>query len=95
MTQVEDTRIVYGAGCSWWDSISAAGSTASGLPCCPHCGSPLFEVASEGEWWAGVDRHEATALDGDGYRAFVEWLRGRHFTTLAVARARYEAGEGS
>lgn len=77
-----DTRIVYGARCTWWDSISAAGTRASGLPCCPHCGSSLFEVASEREWQAYVAKEEARR---PGYSDFVEWLRGRCFPDFTAA----------
>lgn len=97
-----DPRIVYGARCSWWDSIEKASTTsamacargASGptsstisLPCCPHCASPLFEVESEAEWWAGVEKHERESEPS--YRAFIEWLRGKCFGSLAEARLVY------
>lgn len=88
--QRTDLRIVYGARCSWWDSIDKVATTTGlpgGLPVCPHCGSPLFEVGSETEWWAGVDQHESEREPG--YRAFIEWLRGKCFPTLEAARAAY------
>lgn len=70
-----DPRIVYGARCTWWDSIDKVGRTGSGLPGCPHCGSPLFETPDEATWWAGVGAYER---DGHpGYRELVEWGRGR------------------
>jgi len=78
-----DRRVVYGARCSWWGSISEVGSIGSGLPCCPTCSGVLFEVPSAQEWWAGVDRHEAEGRTG--YRAFIEWLRGRCFPSLDAA----------
>lgn len=86
-----DTRIVYGARCTWWDSIDQVGFVvpASGhrLPVCPHCGSPLFEVASEAEWWDGARLHEQ---DEPGYVTFLEWLRGQCFPTLGAARTAYD-----
>lgn len=72
-----DTRIVYGARCTWWDSIDQAATTPAGLPCCPHCSSPLFETDSEATWWSGVDAYER---DGHpGYRDVITWARGRCF----------------
>lgn len=110
-----DPRIVYGARCTWWGAIDQAApgrplgaiegalaGAVGGIPGCPHCGGPLFEVVDEATWWAGVDKHEAER--DPGYRGFIEWLRGRCFSpslaTLghaagiaqawAVARATYE-----
>lgn len=82
-----DQRIVYGAFCSWWDSISAASRTPSGIPCCPHCGGVLFEVPTEESWWADVDRYEAAGHSG--YRAFIEWERGRCFPSPGIALSIY------
>lgn len=102
---MRDDRIVYGARCVWWDSISEVGEKPAsagspfpaspgerGLPCCPHCGGVLFEVPSETEWWVGVDQHEAAG--NPGYRAFVEWLRSRCFPNVATARAAFDAEQG-
>lgn len=87
---MSDTRVVYGATCSWWDSIDKVGKTPTGLPACPHCGGVLYEIGSEREWWDGVRRHDADAEPG--YIAFIEWLRGRCFpgrNGLVRARAAY------
>lgn len=82
-----DTRIAYGANCSWWGPIADVGTKPSGLPCCPVCGGMLFEVASSDEWWSGARRYEA---DGHpDYVAFLEWLQGRHFPSLDVAQDAY------
>lgn len=89
-------RIVYGARCTWWDSISNVATKASGLPCCPHCGSPLFEQPDERTWWAGVDAYERDAHPG--YRELIEWSRGRCIPqdgrpvidVLAEAKARHD-----
>jgi hypothetical protein len=70
-----DTRVVYGATCSWWDTIDKAGSTVGGLPGCPHCGGPLYEVPTEAEWWAGV--YKKVEVDDPDYGEFITWLRGR------------------
>ena len=89
-----DTRIVYGMRCSWWDSIQKVGHTPPNparenvsIPCCPHCGSVLFEVADEATWFAAVDVHDRLH---HGYRAMVEWGRGRCFPNYERLRESYE-----
>jgi hypothetical protein len=74
-------RIVYGARCTWWGSISEVGSTGTGLPVCPHCGGVLFEVPDEAGWWQGVDAYEAEGRAG--YRRLIEWARGRCYPVLS------------
>ena len=90
----QDTRIVYGARCSWWDSIDKVGLIpvphSVGLPCCPHCQSPLFEIDNEAIWFASVDRYEANGHPG--YRAMVEWGRGKCFPSIADLFEAYRAG---
>jgi predicted HAD superfamily Cof-like phosphohydrolase len=88
----KDTRIVYGAMCSWWGTIREVGNR-DGIPCCPHCKNLLFEMSSPDEWWEGVDKHVA---DGHpGYRAFIEWLKGKCFTKgFPEAKIAYEAETG-
>lgn len=85
-----DTRIVYGARCSWWDSIDKVSTietpSGHGLPCCPNCQSPLYEVPSEAEWFAGVNEH---ATKEPGYREFIEWARGKCFPNFDVAKTAY------
>lgn len=93
-----DTRIVCGARCVWWDSIDKAGSLPTkpgspfgGLPCCPHCRSPLFEMANEAQWWEGVERYER---DGHpGYRQMIEWQRGKCFPSIDHVKAAYAVRE--
>lgn len=84
-----DERIVYGARCVWWGSISEVAQKPSGLPCCPKCGGVLMEVENETIWWDGVDRW-AIEKDDPEYRGFIEWLRGRCFARIEVARAYYD-----
>jgi hypothetical protein len=93
-TTPPDTRLVYGATCFWWGLIGEVSTTPvagsaikGGLPCCPHCRGMLYELDTEAEWWLGVDAQEAKE---PGYRKFIEWTRGRHFRTVAQARAKYE-----
>jgi hypothetical protein len=80
---VSDARIVHGARCAWWDSIDKVATKPSGLPCCPHCGGVLMEVENEATWWDQVDRYGAKG--NPGYRAFIEWLRGRCFRDFQTA----------
>ena len=87
----KDGRIVYGARCLWWESIDKVATKPSGLPCCPWCGGVLLEVDSEAEWWAGARRHEAEKEPG--YVAFLEWLRGRCYSTINDARRAYAASK--
>lgn len=96
MLATTDTRIVYGIRCVWWDGIEKVGKTPPergiSIPCCPHCGGVLMELRSLAEWWAGVEKYEA---DGHpGYRAFIEWLKGKCFPNRQAAKAAYEAKPG-
>lgn len=89
-----DTRIAYGVGCTWWDSIKKVGKTDPGksghtLPCCPHCRGMLFEMENEGQWFDGVKKHEATG--NPGYRTMVEWSRGKCFKNYDVLKKTYQA----
>jgi hypothetical protein len=87
-----DTRIVYSAHGTWWDSISKAATKPSGLPCCPVCGSVLFEMDSEEPWWDGACRYEA---DGHpGYVGMMEWGRGKCFPSLPALKSAYLAASG-
>lgn len=92
MKPAADPRIVYGARCTWWDSIASVSTNTSGLPCCPHCGSVLFEVESELVWFTNIEAHVARSGDVD-YRAFIEWLRGKCFPNHAVARLEFRIHE--
>lgn len=84
----KDTRVVYGAQCTWWDDIDKVGNNGV-LPCCPHCKGMLFQMESPGEWFRFVDEHERDGFPG--YRAFIEWVRGKCFTEgWKAAKAAYE-----
>lgn len=90
-----DPRIVYGARCTWWDSIDKVATTGpgrSGLPCCPRCGGVLMEVAGLSAWWAGATTYEEK---NPGYRAFLEWARGRCYPNFGDASAAYRAATGA
>ncbi|MEW6256544.1 MAG: hypothetical protein AB1592_11355 [Pseudomonadota bacterium] len=87
----EDTRVAFGVRCVWWDGIANVGRRGN-LPACPRCGGPLFEVPDEATWFGGVDQHEANG--NPGYRAFIEWQRGKCFPSFLAARAAYETATG-
>lgn len=93
MTAAASTLIVHGARCLWWDSIEKSAKHDSGIPCCPHCRSVLFQI-EERHWMEGARRYEA---DGHpGYVALLLWSRGKCFPDLkaaqvAFARERIEA----
>lgn len=102
-----DPRVVSGARCVWWGSISEVKTVkvpaviahgldlpAGELPCCPHCGGVLFEWPDQAAWFESVDKHEARG-GADGYRAVIEWMRGKHFNTWAEAQAAYDAENGA
>jgi hypothetical protein len=88
---MEDRRIVYGVHCVWWDGIEKVGKTPErnriSLPCCPHCGSVLFEMDID-DWWRQVNKYDETH---PGYRQFTEWRRGKHHVTIQEAKTQYEA----
>lgn len=85
---MRDRRVVYGARCSWWGSINEVSTLPSGMSCCPSCRGVLFEYDNEEEWWEGVDQYEAEG--NPGYRAFIEWLRGRCRPSVGEARAEFD-----
>lgn len=96
MQTATDTRIVYGFRCVWWDGIEKVGRLglrpSETIPGCPHCGSGLMQMDGPAEWWAGVEKHEANGHPG--YRAFMEWLKGKCFRTIQEAQAVYQAKPG-
>lgn len=91
-----DTRIAYGSRCTWWDGIEKVETIEAGsghrLPCCPHCRGMLFEIPTPEMWWDGVVKYEAAGHAG--YRAFMEWAKGKCFPNIKAAKAAYEAKPG-
>jgi uncharacterized protein YbaR (Trm112 family) len=70
-----DTRFTYGAMCSWRGPISKVQKTYNGLPCCPYCRGPLYEIDSIEKW---TDQIEAFESSGHlGYTPFQQWLSNR------------------
>lgn len=80
----QDQYVAYGASCTWWDNKSEVGDN-EGLPCCPECDGTLYE-REHTEWYANIDNHENTH---QGYAAFMEWLKGKCFVTLDIAKEAY------
>ena len=97
-TSIEtDTRIVFGMRCVWWDGIEKVGKlppspSGHSLPCCPHCGGVLMQMDGPEQWWRTVEQHQANGHPG--YRAFIEWMKGKCFPTMQAAKAAYEAKPG-
>jgi hypothetical protein len=85
-TLPKDQRIVCGIACSWWDSIDKAGGRGPlEIPCCPFCGGVLFEFEDANDWFSRVDKYDREH-PGNNYRGFIEWLRGKCYKSLEVAK---------
>ncbi len=85
----EDQRIVYGAICTWWDSIYEVAPTPGGLPGCPHCRGPLMEMKNEADWNSNIAQYAASTSDA-AYVDFIAWMRGRCYKTLVDARKAWQ-----
>jgi hypothetical protein len=79
-------KIVYGARCSWWDDINKANKNEVGLPCCPFCGSVLFETDLE-SWNVAIAVHDKKH---PGYKKVVQWMKGKCFLSYEVAQKEYD-----
>jgi len=75
------------------DIIEKAGAIKSPphFPCCPFCGSLLFQHDSEKAFWAGSKEYEETH---PGYIALIKWLKGKCFKSISEAAVAYEAETG-
>lgn len=84
-----DNLVVYGACCSWWDTIDKADKLPGPhpIPCCPHCKSVLLQM-DESQWWAGVDNHMKETGDPT-YKDLITWMRGKCFPSYVQAEAAY------
>lgn len=93
--RLPDERLCYGVGCTWFGPIQEVKITETGLPCCPYCGSMLYEMANEAEWWESVDQHERAGHPG--YRGMWEWQRTekQHFLHIASLAAAYTKATGN
>ena len=64
-----DTRYCYGACCTWHGPIQNT-INSSGIPGCPHCGGPLFEMKSKEEWNARAEEFQ----DIHSLSFYTKWL---------------------
>lgn len=72
---MRDTRIAFGASCTWWGPIQevAKGSdTGMGVPSCPFCNGVLYEAPTKGDWDARLRSVETYGSIKD-YRKVMEW----------------------
>lgn len=89
----QDTRVAYGAMCTWWGTIYETARHPAGLPCCPKCHGMLFEMPNEPEFLEMASRYEA---DGHpGYLDMIRWTKGRCFPTMAEMEAAYLMSRGA
>lgn len=85
-----DDRIVYGVGCFWWGSIKDVAVNKAGLPVCPNCQSPLFEVENQTKWDQQITAY-VTKTGDTKYVEFIAWLKGKCRTNIKDARAEFES----
>jgi hypothetical protein len=89
----EQDLMVYSAHCTWCAPISKASKLESGIPCCPHCKSVLFQM-ERADWDKGVVGFIAS--NGDhAYPSYLEWVAttDRCYRTYKEARAAFNAGQ--
>lgn len=58
---MKDTRIAFGAGCTWWgpiDEVAKGGDTGMGIPSCPFCRGVLYEDPDIRAWQTRLTRTE-------------------------------------
>ena len=89
--ELVDTRIVAGSRCTWWDNIQKAGTTATGLPCCPYCKSALYQWDDEYEFVASI----TARADEDGVNHIdaldrTSWLKGKCLLSMECIDAVYK-----
>lgn len=86
--------VVYGALCTWWDTIDKIGRRFMvddhALPCCPHCAGVLFQM-EEKAWNNRVKEYDKKHR---GYESFTIWRRGMCHPTLKAAAEAYTKETG-
>ena len=88
----EPKLIVYSVGCSWWSEIENVGISQNGVtPCCPYCGSVLYEVEKK-TWWKWIEEYDAKH---HGYFGFMKWSKDRCFMCLYFAELEYKKRKDS
>lgn len=71
-----DHRYVYSAGCTFHgsiDEIGTKGGPGHRLPCCPSCGSMLFEMPTKEQWDRQIADYAKKKNDPQ-YAAFMKWF---------------------
>lgn len=84
---------VYGVNCAWSGPIGATGRLKGlGIPCCPFCGSVLFQI-EEKLWQDGIAPHEASHAN---YSEFLKWKEDqpRCWPTVKEAALAFEKATG-
>lgn len=96
MQQTEDTRVAYGARCTWWGDIKDVGTFgAFRIPCCPKCSGMLFEMDSEALFVAKAEEYERDS-PAPGYVDMLMWAKGRCFKVfgeMVDAYSKFKAEE--
>ena len=70
---MKDQRFVYSTFCTFHGPIQQARPAMFGIPGCPSCGSPLFEMPSQDHWDRQISEYAAKKNDPD-YPAFMKWF---------------------
>lgn len=81
--------IMFGANCTWYGDTVVAKIDGK-LPCCPKCGSPLFEMPKI-NWCGALNKTEKA---NPGYLKFMTWLKDNHHKSYRAAREAYKAETG-
>lgn len=97
---MSDKRYVYGVSCTWNDSIDKVGNTTPktmiingrktesiSIPCCPFCGSVLFELSEEKKWWDGVEEYNKTH---PGYKELMLFGKGKCFRDMKALQEAFD-----
>jgi hypothetical protein len=71
-----DPRYVICGGCTWHDSIEKSAARRDRTPCCPFCGSDLWEFPSEAAFQEFIAAADRTV---PGTAAKTSWSRGKSF----------------
>ena len=81
---------VYSVRCAWTGPIEKAGRQYdTGIPCCPHCRSAVYEGDKE-TFWRSAHHYERHGYPG--YVALLKWIeqQPRCWQTLAKANSAFE-----
>lgn len=81
----KEKMVVFCSLCTFWGDISAAAKSDSGIPVCPECGFPLYEMPKY-EWDTNVSRYDA---GHPGYAEMMRWSKNRCFNDFRHLSAQY------